>query len=164
MRQCQRKYKNTISNMRMGYIFKILWKPSFYPYKFSFFLLLFFCVLCPLLLLSFLLVICQHMDDSLQAFCNLSLYIQINLSLSIFTDINALQSFHVVHKQVRVNKIYIYNRLMTCGKHLVLDCTGFNDNMRSTRVIQDFINDLVIYVLKMKKKGETIFEYFPNND
>ena len=40
---------------------------------------------------------------------------------------------------------------MTFGKHLVLDCTGFNDNMRSKKVIQDFINDLVIYVLKMKK-------------
>ena len=53
---------------------------------------------------------------------------------------------------------------MTFGKHLILDCTGFNDNMRSKKVIQDFINDLVIYVLKMKKKGETIFEYFPNND
>ena len=53
---------------------------------------------------------------------------------------------------------------MTFGKHLILDCTGFNDNMRSKKVIQDFINDLVIYVLKMKKKGETIFEYFPDND
>ena len=53
---------------------------------------------------------------------------------------------------------------MTFGKHLVLDCTGFNDNMRSKKIIQDFINDLVIYVLKMKKKGDTVFEYFPDND
>ena len=53
---------------------------------------------------------------------------------------------------------------MTFGKHLALDCTGFNANMRSKRVIQDFRNDLVIYVLKMKKKGETVFEYFPDND
>jgi hypothetical protein len=36
--------------------------------------------------------------------------------------------------------------------------------MTKKRVIKDFINDLVLYVLKMKKKGETVFEYFPDND
>ena len=53
---------------------------------------------------------------------------------------------------------------MTFGKHLALDCTGFNQNMIKNRVVQDFITDIVIYVLKMKKKGETSFEYFPDND
>ena len=53
---------------------------------------------------------------------------------------------------------------MTFGKHLILDCTGLNENMTKKRVIKDFINDLVLYVLKMKKKGDTVFEYFPDND
>ena len=35
--------------------------------------------------------------------------------------------------------------------------------MKSKKVIQDFINDLVVYVLKIMKKGETVFEYFPDN-
>ena len=30
---------------------------------------------------------------------------------------------------------------MTFGKHLVLSFTGFDDNMRSKKAIQDFIND-----------------------
>ena len=36
--------------------------------------------------------------------------------------------------------------------------------MTKKRAIKDFINDLVLYVLKMKKKGDTVFEYFPDND
>jgi S-adenosylmethionine/arginine decarboxylase-like enzyme len=47
------------------------------------------------------------------------------------------------------------------GKHLILDITG----MKATSdvvVIQQFIDELVLDVLKMKKKGDTIFEYFPD--
>ena len=50
------------------------------------------------------------------------------------------------------------------GKHLILDCSGMGEGMKNKKVIQDFINDLVVYILKMKKKGETVFEYFPDNE
>jgi len=46
------------------------------------------------------------------------------------------------------------------GKHLILDITGMNDAISDAIVIQKFIDELVFDVLKMKKKGETIFEYF----
>jgi hypothetical protein len=46
------------------------------------------------------------------------------------------------------------------GKHLILDITGMNDGIRDAVVIQQFIDELVLDVLKMKKKGDTIFEYF----
>ena len=53
---------------------------------------------------------------------------------------------------------------MTFGEHLILDCTGMNDNMSNKEEIQKFINELVNDVLKMKKKGDTIFEYFEDNE
>jgi S-adenosylmethionine/arginine decarboxylase-like enzyme len=53
---------------------------------------------------------------------------------------------------------------MTFGEHLILDCTGMNDNMSNKEEIQKFIDELVNNVLKMKKKGDTVFEYFEDNE
>ena len=53
---------------------------------------------------------------------------------------------------------------MTFGTHLILDCAGMNINFESRDLIQKFIDELVIDVLKMKKIGDTIYQYFPDND
>jgi S-adenosylmethionine/arginine decarboxylase-like enzyme len=50
------------------------------------------------------------------------------------------------------------------GKHLILDITGMNDGIRDAVVIQQFIDELVFDILKMKKKGDTIFEYFSDTE
>ena len=52
---------------------------------------------------------------------------------------------------------------MTFGIHLMLDADECLGELKDKRHIQDFINSLVSK-LGMKKKGETIFEYFEDND
>ena len=51
---------------------------------------------------------------------------------------------------------------MTFWTHLILDCAGMNINIESRDLIQKFIDELVIDVLKMKKIGDTIYQYFPD--
>ena len=48
------------------------------------------------------------------------------------------------------------------GKELILDCDDCQGNITSKDIIQEFI-DILVKELDMKKKGETIFEYFENN-
>ena len=49
------------------------------------------------------------------------------------------------------------------GKELIIDAGGCNGNMRCKIHLQKFVDELV-EKLGMKKKGETIFEYFEDND
>lgn len=49
------------------------------------------------------------------------------------------------------------------GKELILDCDDCQGNITSKDIIQEFI-DILVKELDMKKKGETIFEYFENTD
>jgi len=49
------------------------------------------------------------------------------------------------------------------GKELILDCDDCQGNITSKDIIQEFI-DILVKELDMKKKGETIFEYFEDND
>ena len=48
------------------------------------------------------------------------------------------------------------------GKHFIIDAGGCEGELRDRSHIQEFINTLVAK-LGMKKKGETIFEYFEDN-
>jgi S-adenosylmethionine/arginine decarboxylase-like enzyme len=49
------------------------------------------------------------------------------------------------------------------GKHLIIDANDCKKELKEKDHIQMFINTL-IDKLDMKKKGETIFEYFEDND
>jgi len=49
------------------------------------------------------------------------------------------------------------------GKELILDCDDCQGNITSKDIIQEFI-DILVKELDMKKKGETIFEYFEDNE
>jgi S-adenosylmethionine/arginine decarboxylase-like enzyme len=49
------------------------------------------------------------------------------------------------------------------GKHLIIDANDCKGELKEKDHIQMFINTL-IDKLDMKKKGETIFEYFEDND
>ena len=49
------------------------------------------------------------------------------------------------------------------GKHFIIDAGGCEGELRDRSHIQDFIDTLVAK-LGMNKKGETIFEYFEDND
>lgn len=46
------------------------------------------------------------------------------------------------------------------GVEIILDCDDCQGNIQSKQIIQEFI-DTLVNELGMKKKGETIFEYFP---
>ena len=48
------------------------------------------------------------------------------------------------------------------GVELLLDANDCQGNITSKEIIQEFI-DILVKELDMKKKGETIFEYFENN-
>ena len=52
---------------------------------------------------------------------------------------------------------------MVFGKELIIDADDCKGNITDKDYIQKFINELV-ETLGMKKKGDTIFEYFENND
>jgi hypothetical protein len=52
---------------------------------------------------------------------------------------------------------------MVFGKHLILDANVCKGDITNKYHIQNFINELVI-LCKMQKKGETLFEYFPENE
>lgn len=52
---------------------------------------------------------------------------------------------------------------MVFGKHLIIDANECQGEIRDRQHIQNFINDLC-ELSKMKKKGETIFTYFEDND
>ena len=49
------------------------------------------------------------------------------------------------------------------GIHYILDADDCKGEMKDRKHIQDFI-DTLISKLGMKKKGETVFEYFEDND
>lgn len=49
------------------------------------------------------------------------------------------------------------------GVELLLDANDCQGNITSKEIIQEFIN-ILVKELDMKKKGETIFEYFENNE
>lgn len=49
------------------------------------------------------------------------------------------------------------------GRHLIIDANKCNGNISNRKHIQSFI-DVLIDELGMKKKGETIFEWFEYND
>jgi len=49
------------------------------------------------------------------------------------------------------------------GKELIIDMKDCLGNITSKEHIQDFINSLISKI-GMQKKGETIFEYFEDND
>ena len=49
------------------------------------------------------------------------------------------------------------------GKHFIIDAGGCVGELRDISHIQEFIDTLVAK-LGMNKKGETIFEYFEDND
>jgi S-adenosylmethionine/arginine decarboxylase-like enzyme len=52
---------------------------------------------------------------------------------------------------------------MSWGHHLIIDANDCNGNITDKHHIQDFINDLCI-IGNMEKKGDTIFEYFEDNN
>jgi len=52
---------------------------------------------------------------------------------------------------------------MVFGKHLILDCNNCQGNITTRYNIQKFIDELCV-LSNMQKKGETIFEYFPENE
>lgn len=52
---------------------------------------------------------------------------------------------------------------MVFGKHLIIDANECEGEIRDKQHIQNFINDLC-ELSKMKKKGETQFIYFEDND
>ena len=49
------------------------------------------------------------------------------------------------------------------GVHYILDADNCEGEIKDRKHIQDFI-DTLISKLGMKKKGETVFEYFEDND
>ncbi len=49
------------------------------------------------------------------------------------------------------------------GYMLMIDASGCNGNITSKEHIQKFVNNLVD-LMGMKKKGDTIFEYFEDNE
>ena len=49
------------------------------------------------------------------------------------------------------------------GYMLMIDSSGCNGNITSKEHIQKFVNNLVD-LMGMKKKGDTIFEYFEDNE
>jgi S-adenosylmethionine/arginine decarboxylase-like enzyme len=49
------------------------------------------------------------------------------------------------------------------GKHFILDADECLGELKERKHIQEFIDSLVAK-LEMKKKGETLFEYFEDND
>ena len=51
----------------------------------------------------------------------------------------------------------------TFGRELIIDMKDCLGNITSKEHIQDFINSLISKI-GMQKKGETIFEYFEDND
>ena len=52
---------------------------------------------------------------------------------------------------------------MVFGRELIIDADDCKGNITDKDYIQKFINELV-QTLGMKKKGDTIFEYFEDND
>ena len=52
---------------------------------------------------------------------------------------------------------------MVFGKHLIIDANECEGEIRDRKHIQNFIDDLC-ELSKMKKKGDTIFTYFEDND
>ena len=53
---------------------------------------------------------------------------------------------------------------MVFGKHMIIDGYGCRGQIGDKDFLQEFINKLVIDILFMKKIGETIFEYFEDNE
>lgn len=49
------------------------------------------------------------------------------------------------------------------GIHFILDADQCQGDLKDKRYIQSFI-DTLVETLGMKKKGETVFEYFEDND
>lgn len=49
------------------------------------------------------------------------------------------------------------------GKHLIIDAKDAKGELKDRNHIQNFINELVLK-LGMEKKGDTIFEYFEDNE
>ena len=52
---------------------------------------------------------------------------------------------------------------MVFGKHLIIDANECEGEIKDKEHIQNFIDDLC-ELSKMKKKGDTIFTYFEDND
>ncbi len=51
----------------------------------------------------------------------------------------------------------------TFGKHFIIDADDCLGELKERKHIQEFI-DVLVSKLDMKKKGETVFEYFEDND
>jgi len=49
------------------------------------------------------------------------------------------------------------------GKHFIIDADDCLGELKERKHIQEFI-DVLVSKLDMKKKGETVFEYFEDND
>jgi S-adenosylmethionine/arginine decarboxylase-like enzyme len=49
------------------------------------------------------------------------------------------------------------------GKHFIIDADDCLGELKERKHIQEFI-DVLLSKLDMKKKGETVFEYFEDND
>ena len=49
------------------------------------------------------------------------------------------------------------------GKHFIIDADDCLGEVKERKHIQEFI-DVLVSKLDMKKKGETVFEYFEDND
>ena len=49
------------------------------------------------------------------------------------------------------------------GKHFIIDADDCLGELKEKKHIQEFI-DVLVSKLDMKKKGETVFEYFEDND